>query len=108
MVSRWSEGGLKGVRSELEGSQGHPKGVQMMSDEGSTGGKHSLDLKVKGNSGFGLPTAPSQEVRMRFEWSERNWPNGLKATRTVLEVVEVVSDLDCDTKPVRLISNESK
>ena len=76
MVSRWSEGGLKGVRSELEGSQGHPKGVQMMSDElakwpdeGSTGGKHSLDLKVRGNSGFGLPTAPSQEVRMRFEWS---------------------------------------
>ena len=72
VVSRWSEGGLKGVRSELEGSQGHPKGVQMMSDElakwpdeGSTAGKTfagSDFAKVKGSSGFGLPRVPSQEV----------------------------------------------
>ena len=56
----------------LEGSQGLPKGVQMVSDElakwpdeGSTGGKTfagSDFAKVKGSSGFGLPTAEVDEV----------------------------------------------
>ena len=74
-------------------------------DEGSTGGKTfagSDFAKVKGSSGFGLSTAPSQEVRMRFEWSERNWPNGLKATRTVFEVVEVVSDFETQSRRVQM------
>ena len=78
-------------------------------DEGSTAEKTfagSDFAKVKGSSGFAVPMAPSQEVRMRFEWSERNWPNGLKATRTVFEVVEVVSDLE--TKSVPRGSNESQ
>ena len=80
-------------------------------DEGSTGGKTfagSDFAKVKGSSGFGLPVAPSQEVRMRFEWSERNWPDGLKATRTVFEAVEVVSDFETKSVPRSSFSNESK
>ena len=72
------------------------------SDEGSTVGTTfagSDSTKLKVSSGVGLPTVPSQEVRMRFEWSERNWPKGLKATRMVLEVVEVVSESETKSVP---------
>ena len=73
------------------------------SDEGSTGGKTFAGFhfpKLKGSSGVGLPTAPSQELRMRFDWSERNWSNGLKAIRTDFKAVEVV--IDFKTKSVQL------
>ena len=42
---------------------------------------------------------------MRFKWSERNWLNGLKATRTVFEVVEVVRDFETKSVP-RLFSRK--
>ena len=78
-------------------------------DECATVGKTfagSHVTKLKGSSGVGLPTAPSQEVRMRFEWPERNWSNDLKATRTDFKAVEVV--IDFETKSVQLDSNESE
>ena len=79
------------------------------SDEGSTVGRTfagSDSTKLKVSSGVGLPTVPSQEVRMRFEWSERNWSNGLKAIRTDFKAVEVA--IDFETKSVQLGSNESE